>query len=117
MRPVRLVDRVAPYLGDPSPPSKLLARPTATAVPFVVVRLISRRGQPCLSVGGVAIATNVPSGLSVIAAPRTPDPAPSPGRANTRIAPLPALHTGHVPIFEQHCGWRGVPFTSTQPAK
>jgi hypothetical protein len=39
---------LAPYLGDTSPPSKLLARPTATAVPFVVVRLISRRGQPCL---------------------------------------------------------------------
>ena len=38
MRPVRLVDRVAPYLGDTPPPSKLLARPTATAVPFVVVR-------------------------------------------------------------------------------
>jgi tight adherence protein C len=38
MRPVRLVDRVAPYLGDTAPPSKLLARPTAAALPFVVVR-------------------------------------------------------------------------------
>lgn len=38
MRPVRLVDRVAPYLGDTPPPSKLLARPTATSAPFAVVR-------------------------------------------------------------------------------
>jgi tight adherence protein C len=38
VRPVRLVDRVAPYLGDTPPLSRLLARPTATAVPFVVVR-------------------------------------------------------------------------------
>lgn len=38
MRPVRLVDRVAPYLGDTPAPSKLLARPTATSAPFTVLR-------------------------------------------------------------------------------
>lgn len=38
MRPVRLVDRVAPYLGDTPVPSKLLARPSATSAPFTVVR-------------------------------------------------------------------------------
>jgi tight adherence protein C len=38
MRPVRLVERVAPYLGDAPMPSKLLARPTATTAPFVIVR-------------------------------------------------------------------------------
>lgn len=38
MRPVRLADRVAPYLGDTPPPSKLLARPTATSASFAVVR-------------------------------------------------------------------------------
>ena len=34
MRPIRLADRVAPYLGDTPAPSKLLARPTATSAPF-----------------------------------------------------------------------------------
>lgn len=38
MRPIRLVDRLAPYLADTPPPSKLLARPSATAAPFAVVR-------------------------------------------------------------------------------
>jgi tight adherence protein C len=38
MRPIRLADRIAPYLGDTPPPSKLLARPTATSAPFSVVR-------------------------------------------------------------------------------
>lgn len=38
MRPVRLVDRMAPYLGDTSPPSKLLGRPSATSAPFAVAR-------------------------------------------------------------------------------
>ena len=38
MRPIRLADRMAPYLGDTPPPSKLLARPTATSAPFAVVR-------------------------------------------------------------------------------
>ncbi|HZE48273.1 MAG TPA: type II secretion system F family protein [Jatrophihabitantaceae bacterium] len=38
MRPIRLADRIAPYLGDTPPPSKLLARPTATSAPFAVVR-------------------------------------------------------------------------------
>ena len=38
MRPIRLVDRVAPYLGDTAPPSKLLARPSASSTPFTVAR-------------------------------------------------------------------------------
>src|ERR1700735_65774 len=38
MRPIRLHDRVAPYLGDAPVPSKLLARPSATSAPFVVIR-------------------------------------------------------------------------------
>lgn len=38
MRPVRLADRMAPYLADTPPPSKLLARPAATSAPFTVAR-------------------------------------------------------------------------------
>ncbi len=38
MRPVRLADRIAPYLGDTPPPSRLLARPSATSAPFTVAR-------------------------------------------------------------------------------
>jgi tight adherence protein C len=38
MRPVRLSDRVAPYLGDTEPTSRLLARPSASSAPFVVIR-------------------------------------------------------------------------------
>ncbi len=38
MRPIRLADRLAPYLGDAPPPSKLLARPSATSTPFAVLR-------------------------------------------------------------------------------
>jgi tight adherence protein C len=38
MRAVRLVDRLAPYLADTPPPSKLLARPSATSAPFAVAR-------------------------------------------------------------------------------
>jgi tight adherence protein C len=38
MRPIRLADRVAPYLGDTPPPSRLLARPSATSAPFTVAR-------------------------------------------------------------------------------
>lgn len=38
MRPIRLVDRMAPYLGDTPPPSRLLARPSATSAPFTVLR-------------------------------------------------------------------------------
>ena len=38
MRPVRLADRIAPYLGDTPAPSKLLARPSATSAPFTVAR-------------------------------------------------------------------------------
>lgn len=38
LRPIRLVDRVAPYLGDTPRPSRLLAQPTASATPFAVAR-------------------------------------------------------------------------------
>ncbi len=38
MRPVRLMDRMAPYLGDTPVPSKLLERPSATSAPFIVIR-------------------------------------------------------------------------------
>jgi tight adherence protein C len=38
MRPIRIAERIAPYLGDTPPPSKLLARPTATSAPFTVLR-------------------------------------------------------------------------------
>jgi tight adherence protein C len=38
IRPVRLVDRVAPYLGDTPRPSRLLAQPSASATPFAVAR-------------------------------------------------------------------------------
>ncbi len=38
MRPIRLGDRIAPYLGDTTAPSKLLARPSASATPFAVAR-------------------------------------------------------------------------------
>jgi tight adherence protein C len=38
MRPVRLVDRMAPYLGDTRAPSRLLTRPSATSAPFTVLR-------------------------------------------------------------------------------
>ncbi len=40
MRPVRLADRIAPYLGDTLPPSRLLARPSATSAPFTVARRV-----------------------------------------------------------------------------
>jgi tight adherence protein C len=38
LRPVRLADRVAPYLGDTPRPSRLLAQPSAASAPFVVAR-------------------------------------------------------------------------------
>jgi tight adherence protein C len=38
MRPIRIADRIAPYLGDAAPASKLLARPSATSSPFLVIR-------------------------------------------------------------------------------
>jgi tight adherence protein C len=38
MRPVRLEDRLAPYLGDTPVPSRLLAVPDASSAPFVVGR-------------------------------------------------------------------------------
>lgn len=40
LRPIRLIDRVAPYLGDTPRPSRLLMQPSATATPFVVARRI-----------------------------------------------------------------------------
>ena len=36
MRPIRLVDRIAPYLGDNPAPSRLIERPAASSVPFAV---------------------------------------------------------------------------------
>jgi len=38
MRPVRLADRMAPYLADSPTPSRLLERPSATSAPFTVAR-------------------------------------------------------------------------------
>jgi len=38
MRPVRLADRIAPYLADTPPPSRLLAAPDSGAAPFGVIR-------------------------------------------------------------------------------
>ena len=38
MRPIRLADRIAPYLGDAALSSRLLDRPSARAAPFVVAR-------------------------------------------------------------------------------
>lgn len=38
MRPVRLTDRIAPYLVDTPQPSRLLERPSATSAPFTVAR-------------------------------------------------------------------------------
>jgi tight adherence protein C len=38
MRPIRLDDRVAPYLLDAPAPSRLLARPSAGSEPFAVIR-------------------------------------------------------------------------------
>jgi tight adherence protein C len=38
MRPIRLADRIGPYVADTPPPSRLLARPAATAAPFAVAR-------------------------------------------------------------------------------
>jgi tight adherence protein C len=38
LRPVRLIDRVAPYLGDTPRPSRLLSPPSAASTPFVVAR-------------------------------------------------------------------------------
>lgn len=38
LRPIRLADRMAPYLGDTPPPSRLLVRPSATSPPFTVAR-------------------------------------------------------------------------------
>ena len=38
MRPVRLADRMAPYLADAPAPSRLLGPPSATTAPFALVR-------------------------------------------------------------------------------
>jgi tight adherence protein C len=40
MRPVRLADRIAPYLVDAAQPSRLLMRPSASGAPFMVVRRV-----------------------------------------------------------------------------
>lgn len=40
MRPVRLAERLAPYLVDAPVPSRLLATPSAASTPFVVVRTL-----------------------------------------------------------------------------
>jgi tight adherence protein C len=38
LRPIRLADRLAPYLGDTPAPSRLLAPPSAVSAPFTVLR-------------------------------------------------------------------------------
>ncbi|MGN6609943.1 MAG: type II secretion system F family protein [Jatrophihabitans sp.] len=38
MRPIRLSERMAPYLADTPAPSRLLSRPDATSAPFTVAR-------------------------------------------------------------------------------
>lgn len=38
MRPIRLVDRLAPYLADAPAPSRLLTPPSATSTPLTVIR-------------------------------------------------------------------------------
>lgn len=38
MRPVRLAERIAPYVADTAPPSRLLAAPAASSVPFALTR-------------------------------------------------------------------------------
>jgi tight adherence protein C len=38
MRPIRLTDRIAPYLGDAPVPSRLLSRPSAHSAPFGAVQ-------------------------------------------------------------------------------
>ncbi len=40
MRPIRLQERIAPYLADTPPPSRLLAAPASTSAPFVVLRRV-----------------------------------------------------------------------------
>jgi tight adherence protein C len=70
LRPIRLVDRIAPYLGDTPRPSRLLAQPSASATPFAVAR---RLFGPLLSeltafldktVGGSASVRRRLNGLS-----------------------------------------------------
>jgi tight adherence protein C len=62
LRPVRLVDRLAPYLGDTPPPSKLLARPSATSAPFTVAR---RLFGPVLAEGATLVDRMVGGSASV----------------------------------------------------
>ncbi len=38
LRPIRLVDRMAPYVGESAQPSRLLERPAANSAPFTVAR-------------------------------------------------------------------------------
>jgi tight adherence protein C len=40
MRPIRLADRIAPYLADAPAPSRLLARPSSMSAPFEVARRV-----------------------------------------------------------------------------
>jgi tight adherence protein C len=40
MRPVRLADRISPYLADTPPPSRLLAAPDSNTAPFGVLRKV-----------------------------------------------------------------------------
>ncbi|UQX89505.1 type II secretion system F family protein [Jatrophihabitans telluris] len=40
-RPIRLIDRVAPYVGDTPAPSKLLARPPSSKEPFAAIRRLA----------------------------------------------------------------------------
>jgi tight adherence protein C len=69
LRPIRLVDRVAPYLGDTPRPSRLLAQPSASATPFAVARrlfgpvLVDAVGFLDKTVGGSASVRRRLNGL------------------------------------------------------
>ncbi len=62
MRPVRLADRLAPYLGEVPPPSKLLARPVAGSTPFGVAR---RLFGPVLGEAGAGLDRLIGGSASV----------------------------------------------------
>jgi tight adherence protein C len=69
LRPVRLVDRMAPYLGDAPRPSRLLAQPSASATPFALIRRLFGPGLSELvtlldkTVGGAASVRRRLNGL------------------------------------------------------
>jgi tight adherence protein C len=69
MRPVRLAERLSPYLADTPSPSRLLIRPAATSVPFAVARRLVgpllREGVGLLdrAVGGSASVRRRLSGM------------------------------------------------------